>query len=67
MFLLHIQAMDMELSVFLMKMGLYLVPDPPSPEGQDRGTRKPREPKHFRLIPGMSFSTSPCLGFPVSL
>lgn len=59
----------MELSIFLMRMGLYLFPDPFSPEkeGQDRGTCKPREPKHLRLIPDMSFSTSPCLGFPISL
>lgn len=69
MFLLHIQAVGMELSVFLMKMGLHLVPDSLSPEKeeQDRGTCKPREPTHFRLIPGMSFSTSPCPGFPISL
>lgn len=59
----------MELSIFLMKMGLYLGPDPISPEkkGQDRGTCKLRESKHFRLIPDMSFSTSPCLGFPISV
>lgn len=47
MFLLHIQAVDMELSIFLMKMGLYLLPDSFSPEkeGQDMKAKGAQAPQ----------------------